>query len=73
MDMNKLHCFFSALLQSCCVWQELMDLEKDAVVEAPGSGNSRPGGDRICSASCLTILPAAQHRAISFAEHIPVL
>ena len=50
-----------------------MDLEKDAVVEAPGSGNSRPGGDRICSASCLTILPAAQHRAISFAEHIPVL
>lgn len=36
-----------------------MDLEKDAVVEALRSGNSRPGGDQVCSASCLTILPAA--------------
>ena len=47
-----------------------MDLEKDAVVEAPGSGNSRPGGDRVCSASCFTVLPAAQHRAIRVSQSI---
>lgn len=36
-----------------------MDLEKDAVVKVPRSGNSRPGGDRVYSTSCLTALPAA--------------
>lgn len=59
MGSSKLPCFLSAVPQSSCIWQELMDLEKDAVVKVPRSGNSRPGGDRVCSTSCLTALPAA--------------
>lgn len=47
-----------------------MDLEKDVAVEAPRSGNSRPGGDRVCSASCLTIQPAAQNRVIRVLQSI---
>lgn len=59
MSISKLRGFLSAILQSYCVCQELMDLEKDAVVEVPGSGNSRHGGDRVGSASCLAVLSAA--------------
>lgn len=40
-------------------WQGLMDLGKDAMVEALGLGRSRTRSDRVCSASCLTIQPAA--------------
>lgn len=59
MGISKLPCFLSAVPQNRCVWQELMDLEKDAVVKAARSGNSRPRGDRVCSTSCLTVLSAA--------------
>lgn len=59
MGISKLPCFLSAVPQGGCVWQEFMDLEKDAVVKVPRSGNSRPGGDWVYSTSCLTALPAA--------------
>lgn len=74
MGSSELPCFPSAVLQRRRVWQELMDLEKDAVVAAARSGNSRPGGDRGGSASCLAILPATSilqlglHRAYPHAS-----
>lgn len=70
LGISKPRCFLSAILQNCGFWQEWMDVEQRAVVAAPESGPSRPGGDRVCSTSCWTILPAARRRAIRVPQSV---
>lgn len=61
MSISKLPSFLSAILQSCCVWQGLMGLERDAVVAGPGQVAA---GLEVTGWLCQLFDSPAQHPAI---------